>query len=75
MGSIISALVDGALSAVLNFIQSIMEKRALVKQGQQQQAAAETSKAETAQAAMAQALADAPETKDAALQRLREGSA
>lgn len=52
-----------------------MEKRGLVKQGQAQQAAAETAKAENAQASMAQAIADAPQSKDEALQRLKDGSA
>lgn len=75
MGSIISAIVNGALRAVFGWISSIMEKRGLVRQGQQQQAAAETAKAEEAQAGMAQAIADAPQTKDAALERLKEGSA
>lgn len=75
MGTIISAIVNGALTAVFGFLSSIMEKRGLVRQGQQQQAAAETATAEKTQAAIAQAVADAPQTKDAALQRLRDGTA
>lgn len=75
MGTIISAIIDGALTAALNFIQSIIEKRALVRQGQAQQAAAETSASEAAEARMGQAIADAPQSKDEALARLRGGTA
>lgn len=75
MGSIISAIVNGALTAVFGWISSIMEKRGLVRQGQQQQAAAETATAEQAQARMAQAEADAPQSKDEALARLKGGTA
>lgn len=71
----IPGLADDALKALAAFVQDEMTKRALVQQGQDQQAATETAKTATTEAAMAQAEADAPTTKDAAMKRLGDGSA
>ena len=76
MGTIISAIIDGVLSAAISWLQGIAEKRQLVKTGQAQQAAAgKPAQAAKAETAMAQAEADAPKTPDAALQRLKDGTA
>lgn len=75
MGSIISAVVNGALTAIFDAISRIMEKRGLIRQGQEQQAHKETRESEKSEARMNDALVNAPKTPDAALDRLRNGTA
>jgi hypothetical protein len=75
MGTIVSAIVDGVLKAAIGWLTAILEKRQLVKQGQTQQAAAETAKSEQTEASIAQAEADAPATNTAVLDRLKGGNA
>lgn len=41
MGGIISAVIDGVLSAAFNFISSLIEKRRLVQEGKEQQHSAD----------------------------------
>lgn len=75
MGSIISAVVNGALMAAFKMLSDIMEKRGLVRQGQEQQAHKETIESEKSEARMNDALVNAPKTPAAALDRLRNGTA
>lgn len=75
MGSIISLVLDSVLKAAFGYMTQVMEKRGLIQQGQAQQAAAETAKSEATEASMAQAQADAPQTKDAVLDRLKGSGA
>ena len=75
ISSLISGAIDGIVTAIFGWINSIMEKRGLIQQGQAQQAAATTANTATVQARIANAEAQAPQTKDAALDRLRAGDA
>jgi hypothetical protein len=75
IGTILSALFDSVLSAVVDYLKAMQERRGLIKQGQAQQAAAETAESAKTQAAMAKAEAESPKTPDAALERLRDGTA
>jgi hypothetical protein len=75
MGTIVTAIVDGVLKFAFDYLSSVMEKRGLIRQGMAAQAAAETAASEAAQARMGQATADAPQTKDEALARFRDGTA
>lgn len=72
---ILKWLGDEALGAIMGLIQSELEKRNLIAQGQAQQAAKETASSEAVQADIAAAEANAPKTPDAALDRLRGGTA
>jgi hypothetical protein len=73
--ALVPALADDALKALFGFISSEMSKRNLIKEGQAQQAAAETAQSAKTEAAMAQAIQDAPTSKGAALKRLEDGNA
>lgn len=75
MGSIVSALINGALMAAFKMLSDIMEKRGLVRQGQEQQAAKETAESEKSEARMNDAIINAPRTPQSALDRLRKGTA
>lgn len=72
---LLGTLVDSVVKAAFSYFASVMEKRGLIQQGQAQQAAAETATSQATQARMGQAIADAPQTKEAILNRLRDGTA
>lgn len=72
---LIGTLIDSVVKAAFSYFASAMERRGLIQQGQAQQAAHEMATAEATEANMAQAISQAPVTKDAALQRLRDGTA
>ena len=71
---VIGSLLDSIVKAAFSYFAGVMEKRGLIQQGQAQQAAKETASAEATEAAMGQAIADAPTTKNAALDRLKAGN-
>lgn len=73
--ALLGTLIDSVVKAAFNYFAAAMEKRGLIQQGQASQAAAEVASAEATQANIAQAEANAPQTKDAVLQRLRSGTA
>ncbi len=75
MGTILSAIVDGLLKYAFQYLTSVMERRGLIAQGMATQAAKETASSAVTEAAISQAVADSPKTKDAALERLKGGSA
>lgn len=75
ISAILTAFFDSALSAVVDYLKAMQERRGLIRQGQAQQAGAESAQSAKTQAAMAQAEAESPKTPDAALERLRNETA
>lgn len=72
---VLPGLEDAALKAIFGFIGQLLENRNLIAQGATQQALADAAKEVKVQQAMAQAAANAPVSKSAALDRLKDGSA
>ena len=73
MGTIFSALFDSILQAAINYLNGIQEKRALIKQGMNAQAAAETASTARIEAAEAQAEADTDRTAAGMIKAAQEG--
>lgn len=75
IAAVIAKIVEALFGGVLRTITGWLDARAEQKQGAQAQAARDTAAAESVEAAMAQAEADAPKSKNEALERLRGGTA
>ena len=70
---LLGSVLDSVIKAGFAFFAGQMDKRNLIAQGQQIQAAATTAATEAAQAKIGQALADSPKTADQSLERLKNG--
>ena len=72
---LLGTLIDSVVKAAFSYFAGVMDKRGLIQQGQQIQAAATTTASEATEARMGQALADSPKTPNQALARLENGNA
>ena len=75
LASILESIFSALLSAVFKPITDWLTKRANIKQGQAQQAAAETAASLSAETAIAQAETDGPETIDDAIAAAKQKAA
>ena len=73
--AIIGTIIDSVIKYAFGYFSDLAAKRGLIQQGQAQQAAADTAATEAAESRIAAAEANAPATKNAALDRLEKGSA
>lgn len=74
MGTIISGIVDGIVSALFGWLSGIMEKRGLVNQGKAQEASLDNVATAKAETAMAQASQDAPHSETETEAALTKGA-